>query len=230
MFEPSADIYAAQLRRFRLRGDVWIRRADIAADASVPASWFALLDTPDALLGERMAALWSGTIDHLPTVAQFFAQTLRRPALLRQDDGSVQLLYPYTVEQDDLNFFIGCPPLGERAPVDAPAWRALPAGLRHFHQHVHDGWTFFPSHSMGPLPFAEQAPLADKLDAPSARVAQVRTVMHNGAGDYLCVNPRGGDAAGCVWWHEDPDRLEQVEFWGVLDAWIGLFLEEADTR
>ncbi|VWB62208.1 hypothetical protein [Burkholderia lata] len=78
------------------------------------------------------------------------------------------LLYPYTVEHDDLNFFIGRAPLRERGPVDAPRWTALPEELRFFHQAVHDGWTFFPANSMGPLPLADQAALADKLDLTTA--------------------------------------------------------------
>jgi len=39
-----------------------------------------------------------------------------------------------------------------------------------------------------------------------------------------------GAAAGLIWWHENPVELEAVDFWGVMDAWIGIFLEEADRR
>lgn len=236
MLELSAQTCAAELRRFRTHGEVWLDRNDVPSDVDVPAAWLALLDTPDAMLGERLAALWSGTIERLPAVTRFFAEKLRRPALLRYEDGRIALLYPYTVDQDDLNFFIGRAPLGDHAPVHDPSWQALPRELRHFHRHVHDGWTFFPAHSMGPLPFAEQSPLSSKLDLPPARIAgsaleHVRTVLHNGAGNYLCLDlDAHGDAAGRLWWHDEPTDLEAVEFWAAMDGWIGAFLEEADRR
>ena len=65
----------------------------------------------------------------------------------------------------------------------------------------------------------------------SVNIDHVLAVFHNGAGDYLCLHfPDTGDAtaSGMIWWHEHPDTLEPVEFWGVLDAWIGIFVEEAD--
>jgi hypothetical protein len=39
-----------------------------------------------------------------------------------------------------------------------------------------------------------------------------------------------GEATGVIWWHEDPENPEPVDFWGVLDAWVGIFLEEADRH
>ena len=234
MLELSARTYAAELRRFRMEGDVWLSRNDVPTDADVPEAWLALLDAPDAMLSESFLALWSGTIERLPAVARFFAENLRRPALLRQEHGRTALLYPYTVEQDDLNFFIGQAPLGDRAPVNDASWPSLPRELRHFHRHVHDGWTFFPAHSIGPLPFGEQSPLADKLDLPpriaGSPLERVRTILHNGAGDYLCLDPEARGDIGRLWWHEDPARLETIDVWAAMDAWIGVFLEEADRR
>ncbi|WGY71210.1 SMI1/KNR4 family protein [Burkholderia cepacia] len=241
MIELSAQVYAAELRRFRSIGCVWLAADEIPADIEVPAGWRELLAVPDDMLADRLMQMWAGVIDRLPAIARFFRDKLARPAVFRNDGGEVMLLYPYTVEQDDLNFFIGRAPLRERAPLDEPVWRALPGDLQRFHQAVHDGWTFFPARSMGPLPLGDQTTLTDKLDLTPAETRKlgvnpdlVRTVLHNGGGDYLCVDLRDsagdGSRAGRIWWHEQPARLEPVDFWAAMNAWFDIFVEDADER
>lgn len=241
MIELTAADYVAELKRFRATGHVWLAADEMPADVDVPPAWRALLAAPDDLLADRLVQMWAGIIDRLPAVAQFFRDKLARPAVFRNDGGDVVLLYPYTVEHDDLNFFIGRAPLRERWPDDAPPWTALPEALRRFHQTVHDGWTFFPANSMGPLPLADQAALAGKLDLTPVEIRKlgvnpdlVRTVFHNGSGDWLCVDSSeaasGGNLAGWLWWHERPAELEPVDFWAVMNAWFEMFVEEADKR
>ncbi|OXJ32033.1 SMI1/KNR4 family protein [Burkholderia sp. HI2714] len=241
MIELTASVYAAELKRFRATGSVWLAVDEMPADVDVPPAWRALLAAPDDMLAETLVRMWAGIIDRLPAVAQFFRDKLARPAVFRNDGGDVVLLYPYTVGHDDLNFFIGRTPLGERWPGDASPWPALPGDLRRFHQTVHDGWTFFPAHSMGPLPLADQAALAGKLDLTPAEMRKlgvkpdlVRTVFHNGSGDWLCVDSSegagGSNPAGRLWWHERPTELERVDFWAVMNAWFEIFVEEADER
>jgi hypothetical protein len=106
---------------------------------------------------------------------------------------------------------------------------------------LHDGWTFAPANSMGPLPMADWAFLSnarfdideETASAMSIDIAKVAAVFHNGGGDYLCLNfadSLAPEATGLIWWHEDSANPEPVDFWGVLDAWVGIFLEEADKR
>ncbi|MBN3797820.1 SMI1/KNR4 family protein [Burkholderia sp. Ac-20392] len=241
MIELTAAGYAAELKRFRATGSVWLAADEIPADVDVPAAWRALLATPDDMRADTLVQMWAGVTDRLPAVAQFFRDKLVRPAVFRRDGGDVVLLYPYTVGHDDLNFFIGRAPLGERGPDDEFPWTALPEALRRFHQSVHDGWTFFPANSMGPLPLADQAVLADKLDLTATERRKlgvnpdlVRAVFHNGSGDWLCVDSSDGagsrNPAGRLWWHERPTELEPVDFWAVMNAWFEIFVDEADKR
>jgi hypothetical protein len=37
-----------------------------------------------------------------------------------------------------------------------------------------------------------------------------------------------GEASALIWWHEEPTKPDFVDFWPVLDAWIGIFFENAD--
>ncbi|MDR0245382.1 MAG: SMI1/KNR4 family protein [Burkholderia sp.] len=239
MIELSAQAYAAELKRFRATGHVWLAADEIPAGIDVPPAWRALLAAPDDALADGLVQMWAGIIDRLPAVARFFRDKLARPAVFCDDGGEVMLLYPYTVEQDDLNFFIGRAPLRERAPVDASFRHALPDELRDFCENVHDGWTFFPSNSMGPLPVGEQAALTGKLDLTPDEMRKldaspdaVRIVFHNGGGDYLCVDSCDGnvDEAGWIWWHGRPAELERVNLWAVMNAWFEIFIEEADER
>ncbi|MBN3771340.1 SMI1/KNR4 family protein [Burkholderia sp. Se-20378] len=241
MIELTAAGYAVELKRLRATGSVWLEADEIPADVDVPAAWRALLATPDDMRADTLVQMWAGVTDRLPAVAQFFRDKLARPAVFRRDGGDVVLLYPYTVEHDDLNFFIGRAPLGERGPDDEFPGTALPEALRRFHRSVHDGWTFFPANSMGPLPLADQVVLADKLDLSPTETRKlgvnpdlVRAVFHNGGGDWLCVDSSDGagscNPAGRLWWHERPTELEPVDCWAVMNAWFEIFVDEADKR
>ncbi|MBR8457263.1 SMI1/KNR4 family protein [Burkholderia dolosa] len=241
MIELSATAYAAELQRFKLRGRVWLASKDIPADVQVPTAWRALLDMRDAALETSLAKMWARVVDRLPAVRQFFDEKLRRPAVLQKENGDLCLLYPYIVDHDDLNFFIGHPPLGDLVSDDMPLWRALPDDLRSFYQLTHNGWTFFPANSMGPLPIGDQTALTAKLDltpdetrALGVNPDLVWTVFQNGGGDYLCLDLRDsagdGSAAGRIGWHDNPAQLEPVDFWAVVNAWFEIFVEDADRR
>ncbi|MBY4767037.1 SMI1/KNR4 family protein [Burkholderia ambifaria] len=241
MIELSAHAYAAELKRFRATGSVWVATHEIPTGVEMPPTWLALLTASDDRVADEFVQMWAGVIDRLPAVAQFFRDKLARPAVFRSDVGDVMLLYPYTVESGDLNFFIGRMPLGERAPVGESFWCALPDSLRLFYENVHDGWTFFPANSMGPMPIGDQTALTDKLDLTTDETRKlgvnpdlVWTVFQNGSGDYLCLDLRDsagdGSAVGRLWWHENPTELEPVDFWAVMNTWFEIFVDEADKR
>lgn len=88
---------------------------------------------------------------------------------------------------------------------------------------------------MGSLPVEDWRRLTDLIAASDDETAaalpvdpdSILAVFHNGAGDYLCLDLSGPVAGGLIWWHDDPARLEAVDFWAVLDAWTGIFLEDA---
>jgi hypothetical protein len=164
---------------------------------------------------------------------------LKRLYVMREQDDTLSLLYLYTVGGKDLNFFRGRAPIADVPERLRPIWDWVPAKFRDFYTQLHDGWTFLPANSMGPLPVEDWAFLSDDkfdIDDDTARrlpidISRTVAVFHNGAGDYLCLNCVGnGEATGVIWWHEDPENPEPVDFWGVLDAWVGIFLEEADRH
>lgn len=207
--------------------------------AVVPPQWQRFLEEQQS--GRRMALLtaWDIVTPELPNVLEFLTSALKRLFVLREQSDAVSLLYAYTVGGDELNFYRGRPPVTRVPDRLAAVWERVPARLRSFYMQLHDGWTFLPANSMGPLPLEDWAFLSDDkfdIDNDIARgmgidIDKVAAVFHNGAGDYLCLNfgdCRVAEASGLIWWHEDPANPEPVDFWGVLDAWVGIFLEEAD--
>ena len=203
------------------------------------AQWQRFIDEQEH--GRRLALLtdWSAFAAEWPSVQDFLRTTLKRLSLSREQDGALSLLYLYTVGGNDVNVYRGRAPLADVPQRLRPIWNRIPAPLRDFYTRLHDGWTFLPANSMGPLPVADWAFLSDDkfdIDAATARalpidIAQTVAVFHNGAGDYLCLDCAGkGEATGVIWWHDDPGRPEPVDFWDVLDAWVGIFLEEADRH
>jgi hypothetical protein len=208
-------------------------------DVAVPVQWLRLIDEQEH--GRRLALLteWSDFATEWPSVQDFLRTMLKRLYVLREQDDTLSLLYLYTVGGNDLNFYRGRAPITDVPKHLRPIWKRIPAKFRDFYTQLHNGWTFLPANSMGPLPIEDWAFLSDDkfdIDDDTARalpidITQTVAVFHNGAGDYLCLNCAGsGEASGVIWWHEDPANPEPVDFWGVLDAWVGIFLEEADRH
>lgn len=217
-----------------------VRLAESAAEAltmAVPRDWGGFLDQ-----GRDHTALnfyWRSLSARVPNIAAFLKNDLQKLFVLEQQRGGMSLLYAYAVGGDDLNFYKGRPPLAAVPEKFQCVWERIPAELRHFYLHIHDGWTFVPAESMGPLPVEDWHFLSeDKFDIDDdvaaglpIDISQTLAVFHNGAGDYLCldfVDPTA-EARGVIWWHDNPEEPEFVDFWAVLDAWIGIFLEEADS-
>ncbi|VWB92811.1 hypothetical protein BLA15945_04482 [Burkholderia lata] len=73
MIELSAAGYAAELKRFRATGSVWLAADEIPADVDVPPAWRTLLAVPDDVRADALVRMWAGIIDRLPAVAHSFA-------------------------------------------------------------------------------------------------------------------------------------------------------------
>jgi hypothetical protein len=215
------------------------RPVEVEAVSYVPAQWRRFLDEQEH--GRRLALLtaWSNFATEWPSVQDFLRTMLKRVTVLRGQDGTLSLLYLYTVGGNDVNFFRGHAPVTGVPEHLRPIWDQVPARFRDFYTQLHNGWTFLTANSMGPLPLEDWAFLSDdKFDIDdetahklSTDITRTVAVFHNGAGDYLCLNCGGnGEATGVIWWHDDPENPEPADFWGVLDAWVGIFLDEADRH
>ncbi|MFL6666930.1 MAG: SMI1/KNR4 family protein, partial [Burkholderia ambifaria] len=83
MIELSAHAYAAELKRFRATGSVWVAAHEIPTGVEMPPTWLALLTASDDLVAAEFVQMWAGVIDRLTAVAQFFRDKLARTAVFR---------------------------------------------------------------------------------------------------------------------------------------------------
>ena len=134
--------------------------ADAGHGPAVPAPWLRFIERQRLEPNEALLAEWNVVIPDLPNVAKFLLAALQRVFVLEEANGAISLLYQYTAA-GQLNFYRGPPPLTRVPERLAPLWDRVPARLRDFYTRLHDGWTFLPSNSMGPLPAADWAFLSD---------------------------------------------------------------------
>ncbi|BAX61038.1 hypothetical protein [Burkholderia stabilis] len=109
MIDRSKQANTAELKRFRVNGNVWIAADEMPTGVDVPMAWRELLIAPDHALAGRLMRMWAGVADRLPAVAEFFHKTLMRPAVFEREGGDIVLLDPDSIACDELNFFIGYP-------------------------------------------------------------------------------------------------------------------------
>lgn len=204
----------------------------------VPAQWVDILRDQQQGSKGGLGAYWNDVAARMPAVLNIL-HTFARPMLvLAEQNKEVSLLYPFTAK-GELHFYRGHPALCTVPAHLEAVWPRIPAQLRDFYLRIHNGWTFLPSNSMGPLPVKDWAFLSDDRfdidDESAARmpcdISKVLTVFHNGGGDYLCLDLSAPDgvATGLLWFHEEPESPEVVDFWAYLDAWISIYFEDADS-
>lgn len=233
----SKQIMLDKLARFIKPALLMETPAEVDPTLPVPAPWVTILQ--DQQQGRKLAlyAYWNAFAAQVPAVYNFLNHFARPVAVLAEQNKHVSLLYPFTAK-DVLYFYRGHPALRAVPAQYEALWPRIPAEFRDFYTNIHNGWTFLSSNAMGPLPVEDWAFLSDDkfdIDEDCAAkmpvdISKVLTVFHNGGGDYLCLDFSAPDgiATGLIWWHEEPDTPEVVDFWAYLDAWISIFFEDAD--
>jgi len=136
-------------------------------------------------------------------------------------------------DKEDYYFYIG------KSPLDCfgAACRnkienlSMPNDLIDFYCKLHNGFTFHPSNSMGPLSLEDQIDLTELYDAAPFPLIQGSTgIFHNGAGDYLALPSGANSQQSFIWWHEESEKPEiNQNLWAVMDNWISIFLEDTSV-
>jgi len=230
-----------ELHDFRPSGKLILRPEDIPAGIKPPPKWEPVISKPFGSFNVEAWSEWDPIVKKAPNIGRFLKSILRfNSVFFDQRRSLLYLLYVYTSHGRDINFYAGRPSAIEPPEKVGPFLKRFPKELRHFYEQLHDGWTFLPSNAMGPLALEDCAFLSeDQFDFDDEKAAKapfdpnkVLTVFQNGAGDYLCLNfgklNQDGEASALIWWHEQPTKPDFVDFWPVLDAWIGIFFEDAD--
>lgn len=218
--------------------------AEIPANVPVPAEWRELLQAQSTSGVPAWPRQWDAFADELPAAQQYLREALCGVAVLVEPNGHASLLYVATIGGGGaVNCYRGWPPVSEpkAGSLLAAVWRTLPHKLRVFYSALHDGWTELASDAGGPARSTSFGRLSDPdwdLDASAlhalpCKPADVLLVFSNAAGDYLALDTSrptwDGIGQGIIWLHDDPAHSRFGEdFWGVLNAWSGIFFEETD--
>lgn len=230
-----------KLLKFRPSGKLILHPDDVPAGIRLPSQWLSVISSPFGSFKVGDWPEWDPIVKKAPNIGRFLKSNLLfNTVFFDERIGLPYLLYVYTSHESNIHFYAGRPPASEIPERIERAFKRFPRELRDFYLKLHDGWTFLPDNAMGPLPLDDCAFISDdEFDFTDDKAAEapfdpdkVITVFHNGAGDYLCldlgdINPEG-EASALIWWHEEPTEPDFVDFWPVLDAWIGIFFEDAD--
>jgi hypothetical protein len=104
----------------------------------------------------------------------------------------------------------------------------LPSELASFYYSLHNGFTYLPANSMGPLNLKEAFVLSaypgDDVRKKIGRdidLSKFLAILNNGAGDFLCINKNGETM---IVWHDEDKAEFDIEYWDTLDNWVDIFL------
>lgn len=220
----TLDAIAADLGDTFPLHKVYLKRQDVPQDVELLGNWenFGLRPEVTTFFPD----CWNSFSNEFPSIIALFNDCLLGTALLLGDD--VELAYIF---HDGSSFFyyVGGKPI-EAEVAESFSFKHLPSRLKSFYREVHDGFTFFPTRSMVPQPLADQSRISDLVDdIDDSFAAGWITVFSNGGGDYVAVNSDSrSDSDGLIWWHENPATPEfDIDVFNVMDAWMGIFLEDA---
>ena len=241
---PAREALTAEVGDYVAEFQLALAESEIPPGVAVPPEWRELLRTQAATGAPTWPRPWAEFADELPAVQEYLREALCGTAVLIEPGGRASLLYVATLDHGaTINCYRGWPPLGEppAGSLLEARWHALPHKLRVFYASVHDGWTELASDAGGPARSARLSRLSDPDWDLDDRVVErlpcapddVLLVFSSAAGDYLGLDTSRatweGTGQGVIWLHDDPEhsRFDQ-DFWGVLDAWFGIFVEETD--
>jgi len=200
---------------------------DVPRDVALPRGWdrFGLsLDIAPAYPGG-----WTSFSDEFPSTIALLNDCLLGTVVLL--GAKIEMAYVFH-DGDRFFYYVGGTPVEGNA-AKTNKFRNLPARLQDFYREVHDGYAFFPAHSMGPQCLADQSRISDLIEEEDDSSAENwTTVLSNGGGDYVAVDSsRHTDTESLIWWHEDPANPEfGIDIFEVMDAWMMVFLENTKRR
>lgn len=203
--------------------NIYFSPADAPQNLILPKGWenFGVLPSAGLLFPDT----WRDFSNELPWVVSLLDKCLLGTAIL--GGSPTELLYIFH-DANGLYYYIGGEPL-----ADSNTALAFGGRLSEFYKKVHNGFTFYPANSMGPLKICDCTYVSELIDEENTDFAtKWLTILSNGGGDYLAVDlNKPFDNDGIIWWHEEPMEPElDMDIFGVMDTWISIFLEDTRLR
>ena len=100
-----------------------------------------------------------------------------------------------------------------------------------FYTQLHNGFCFYIDSSMGPSRSEDFVRIEDLIDDELVAIPGMTGFFSNGDGDFITVIDRADISEFYIWWHEQRSQSElDIDVWAVINAWMGIFLENADSN
>ncbi|WP_296185842.1 hypothetical protein [Pseudomonas sp. UBA1879] len=204
--------------------DVYFSLDELPSNIKIPESWFGFGLQPASSVW--FPSEWKKFSSVLPTVYKWLNRCVIGTALASADEN--YLVYIYR-EDNQLGLYLGGEPVAHGEMT--PNLSMLPFSVRNFYTRLHNGFYFYVDLSMGPSRLQDFVNIDDFADDEVAVVTGLVSFFSNGAGDYIAVTSHLSDAEFYIWWHEQQESPEpNVDAWAVIDAWMGIFLENSDSN
>jgi hypothetical protein len=218
-----ADIKSAVYERFS-GSQVYFSAEELPPEFKMPADWqnFGLGGAG------RYPQCWRLFMDKLPWVFKLIENCLMGTVIVVED--KIYLAYIFH-DEEMFYFYTGEPPVAAGSQ-DYLTVENFPPRLAVFYTMVHNGFTFSPANSMGPMNIKDLSRIVDLVDGDTDFSLSLTTIFSNGGGDYLAIDlSEPNRETGAIWFHENPLELEEdVNLFAVMDAWISIFLEDSRFR
>lgn len=215
-------------------------KADVRTALHGYTVYFSASDLPDSL---AIPSHWSGFGLHyatsvwvptewqmfssvLPTVAKWLKQCVIGTAVAVSDQ--VYLVYIYR-EDNELGLYLGGSPVADNvAALDVFQRSSM---LERFYRQLHNGFYYYEDASMGPSRIEDFVSIDNLVDEGPIAIPGMTGFFSNGAGDFITVVNRTDCLKFYIWWHENQSYPEtNIDVWAVIDAWMGIFLENANSN
>lgn len=213
------------LRRFQ--ADIEIigaARMESEFGTRVPRWWHDCAAKDQTLRANFIMSLWDQFGNELPSTLNTLMDQLQDcvPVVFL---GRCHLLYVLKRELG-ISYYVGGNPIGANPSQRvSDSWAKISERLKKFYQ-FHNGWVNFVSRSLGlankeDIYFLDQLEwgILDEIGDPECDLANLMSFFENGMGSCVAVSIKPADSGDVLWFKDKRPKLN-VDFWGVVDAWI----------
>jgi len=203
---------------------VYFSPDELPSSIELPESWsgFGLQPSSSVWIPDE----WKNFSSVLPTVYKWLNKCVIGTALALGDKSYLVYIY---LETDELGLYLGGEPVAQGAGTTNLS--VIPLSVGQFYTRLHDGFCFYIDWSMGPSRLQDFVNIDDLADEEISVIPGLVGFFSNGAGDYITVTSLLSYAKFYIWWHEQQETPEaNVDVWAVMDAWMGIFLENSDSN
>lgn len=198
----------------------------------LPECWIDIISSEASKRPKVALSYWTKYGGELDQVLEYLGSSLFSVDLIHHASGFCLLYGIRSADGSRVLYYEGRNPNSKQFnPVVLDVWESLPNKLKEFYDHIHNGWYYLASGSMGLSPVEdffflddEEWGIVDELGKLPVSLKDTLAVYTNGMGGYLCLELKGSESDCLLWWSSKPPKLN-LDFWAVADAWTAMGFE-----